>query len=113
MYIRAKSRTELAELIAPFMKQAGLPSEDRAMLEGVAGLVQERVKVLSEVPGMVRFIFEEPAVPAAADLLPKKADAARHGCGGLRRLDRASFPSSRAVRNRRRRACAPFPMSWA
>jgi glutamyl-tRNA synthetase len=77
VYIRSKSRRELANLIAPFMKEAGLPSDDRTMLEGIAGLVQERVKVLSEVPGMVRFIFEEPAAPAPEDLLPKKADPAK------------------------------------
>ena len=76
MYIRAKSRTELAALIAPYLKQAGLPGDDGTILEGIAGLVQERVKVLSEVPGMVRFIFEEPPAPAPEDLLPKKADAA-------------------------------------
>jgi glutamyl-tRNA synthetase len=77
MYIRSKTRAELALLIAPFMKQAGLPGEDKAMLEGIAGLVQERVKVLSEVPGMVRFIFEDPAVPTGEDLLPKKAEPSR------------------------------------
>ena len=75
MYIRAKSRSELARLIAPFMKQAGLPVDDVAKLEGVAGLVQERVKRLSEVPDMVRYLFEGPAVYAAADLVAKKSDA--------------------------------------
>ena len=85
MYIRAKSSQELAGLIAPFMKAAGLPGDDSTMLEGVAGLVRERVKVLSEVPGMVRFIFEEPPEPKAEDLLPKKADAAAV-LAGLRRL---------------------------
>ena len=86
MYIRAKSRQELAGLIAPFMKAAGLPGDDGTLLEGVAGLVQERVKVLSEVPGMVRFIFEEPPAPAPEDLLPKKGDAAA-AVAALRRLD--------------------------
>ena len=86
MYIRAKSRQELADLIAPFMKEAGIPVDDRKVLEGIAGLVQERVKVLSEVPAMVRFIFEEPPAPVAADLLPKKADAAAT-VAALRRLD--------------------------
>ena len=86
MYIRAKSRQELADLIAPFMKEAGLPGDDRTMLEGIAGLVQERVKVLSEVPDMVRFIFEEPPAPAPQDLLPKKAEPAET-VEALRRLD--------------------------
>jgi glutamyl-tRNA synthetase len=86
MYIRAKSRRELADLIAPFMKKAGLPGDDRTMLEGVAGLVQERVKVLSEVPDMVRFIFQEPKAPAPEELLPKKGDLAGT-TESLRRLD--------------------------
>ncbi|OHD68883.1 MAG: glutamate--tRNA ligase [Spirochaetes bacterium RBG_13_68_11] len=77
VYIRAKSRLELAGLIAPFMKQAGLPCDDLGKLEGVAGLVQERVKLLSEVPGMVRYVFDGPAAYAADDLVPKKADRAK------------------------------------
>jgi glutamyl-tRNA synthetase len=75
-YIRAKSRAELADLMAPFMKDAGLPVDDHALLEGVAGLVQERIKTLAEAPPMVRYLFEEPAAPKPEDLLPKKADAA-------------------------------------
>ncbi len=86
MYIRAKSRQELAELIAPFLKTAGLPGDDRTMLEGIAGLVQERVKVLSEVPDLVRFIFEEPPPPSPEDLLPKKAEPVATAAA-LRRLD--------------------------
>ncbi len=77
MYIRAKTTTQLAALIKPFMQQAGLPADDMTMLEGVAGLVQERVKVLSEVPAMVRFLFEDPAVPPAEELLAKKVEPAR------------------------------------
>ncbi len=86
MYIRAKSRQELADLIAPFLKKAGLPGDDRTMLQGIAGLVQERVKVLSEVPAMVRFIFEEPPAPKPEDLLPKNADTAGTAAA-LRRLE--------------------------
>ncbi len=76
MYIRAKTCAELAGLIAPFLKSAGLPVDDRALLEGIAGLVQERVKVLTEVPGMVRFLFEEPATPSVEDLVPTKGTPA-------------------------------------
>jgi len=86
MYIRAKSRAELAALIAPFMKQAGLPADDPRVLEGVAGLVQERIKVLAEAPAMVRFLFEEPPAPAAADLLPKKGEPAGTAAA-LRKLE--------------------------
>jgi glutamyl-tRNA synthetase len=96
MYIRARSTQELAELIAPFMKKAGLPGDDSTMLQGIAGLVQERVKVLSEVPGMVRFIFEEPR-------------ACWRACGDWKR----SFPSWAVIPKRRRRACARWQRSWA
>ncbi len=76
-YIRSRSRSELARLIAPFMKQAGLPVDDVATLEGVAGLVQERIKRLCEVPDMVRYLFEGPAAYAAEDLVAKKSDPGR------------------------------------
>jgi glutamyl-tRNA synthetase len=77
VYIRAMTCPELALRIAPFLKQAGLPSDDLGKLEGVARLVQERVKLLSEVPDMVRYLFEGPAAYAAGDLVPKKSDPAR------------------------------------
>ncbi len=79
-YIRAKSRTELAGLIHPFLAEAGAPEgrlREAGFLEGVAGLVQERVKRLSEAPAMVRYLFEEVRPASAADLIPKKADAAK------------------------------------
>jgi glutamyl-tRNA synthetase len=74
VYIRSRSRTELARLIAPVMKEAGLPDDDLGKLEAVAGLVQERVTRLSEVPDMVRYLFEGPAAYATDDLVPKKMD---------------------------------------
>ena len=86
MYIRAKTAAELASLIAPFMEKAGLPIGDRGQLEAIAALVRERIKLLSEVPAMVRFIFEEPPAPAPGDLLPKNGDPART-LESLRRLD--------------------------
>jgi len=85
-YIRAKSPSELADLMTPFMKDAGLPVDDRGLLEGVAGLVRERVKLLAEIPDMVRYLFQDPSPPVADDLLPKKTDAA-HALEGLKRAD--------------------------
>ncbi len=121
MYIRSKSRQELADLIAPFMKAAGLPGDDGAMLEGVAGLVQERVKVLSEVPGMVRFIFEEPPAPAPEDLLPE--ESGRRGNNQRHAPPLRCFPTwaetqlppSTVAANPklRKRACALWRRSWA
>jgi glutamyl-tRNA synthetase len=87
VYIRAKPAGELAGLIAPFMEKAGLPTGDRAMLEGVVELVRERVRTLAEAPAMVRFLFEEPS-PAVEDLVPKKGDprAARAALARLEEL---------------------------
>jgi glutamyl-tRNA synthetase len=79
-YLRAKTRAELAALIRPLFDQAGIPSDrlgDAGFLAGVAGLVQERVKLLSEAPGMVRYLFDGPAPYAADDLVPKKLDRTR------------------------------------
>ncbi len=79
-YLRAKTKTELAALIRPVLEEAGVPRDrlgDAGFLEGVAGLIQERVKLLSEVPGMVRYLFDGPAAYATDDLVPKKADRAR------------------------------------
>lgn len=80
-YIRKLSPKGFADAIAPVLQDAGLISatgpETEALLLAIAPLIQERVKLLSEVPAMVRFIFEEPAAPAAEDLLPKKGTPER------------------------------------
>jgi glutamyl-tRNA synthetase len=79
-YLRAKTGAGFAALIRPVLEEAGFPRDrlgDAEFLEGVAGLVRERVKLLSEVPGMVRYLIEGPAAYAADDLVPKKADRAR------------------------------------
>ncbi len=80
-YIRKLSQRGFAEAIAPVLKEAGLlagtgPEAD-ALLLAIAPLIQERVKLLSEVPAMVRFLFEEPAPPAPEDLVPKKSTPAK------------------------------------
>jgi glutamyl-tRNA synthetase len=79
-YLRSKSRGEAAALIRPSLEEAGFPRarlSDAGFLEGVAALVQERVKLLSEVPDMVRYLFDGPAAYAAGDLVAKKSDPAR------------------------------------
>jgi glutamyl-tRNA synthetase len=76
MYIRAKTPAELARLITPVLAKAGIDvsSVSAASLEGIAGLVRERIKTLAEAPAMVRYLFEEPAAPQAEDLVPKKTE---------------------------------------
>jgi glutamyl-tRNA synthetase len=81
-YIRMKSDEELASLVLPFLARAGLvasePSEaERAFVLGAMSLVKERLKFLSDAPEMMRYLFEEPALPPAEEFIPKKLDKAR------------------------------------
>lgn len=88
-YIRKLSSEEFARAVKPLMQEAGYLKGDaleESLLAALAPLVQERVKLLTEVPGMVRYIFEEPAPPAPQDLLGKKADPAR-ALDALRKLE--------------------------
>jgi glutamyl-tRNA synthetase len=78
-YIRTLTPAQFAAAVKPFLVEAGFVKPDSSqdeLIAGIAPLIQERVKLLSEVPAMVRFIFEDPAPPAAADLVPKKATPA-------------------------------------
>ncbi|MGA2614210.1 MAG: glutamate--tRNA ligase [Spirochaetia bacterium] len=75
-YIRKKTPDELACLIEPVLSEAGLTA-DPELLRKIGPLIQERVKLLSEVPEMVRFLFEDPAPPSPEALIPKKTDPAR------------------------------------
>ncbi|HVP18344.1 MAG TPA: glutamate--tRNA ligase, partial [Spirochaetia bacterium] len=84
-YIRKKTTVELACLIEPVLKEAGFAGS-RELLGQIAALVQERIKLLSEVPDMVRFVFEDPAPPAAQDLIPKKTEPSR-ALEALRKAD--------------------------
>jgi glutamyl-tRNA synthetase len=80
-YIRKKSPAEFAELVRPVLEGAGmLDKEDEAserILSGLAPLIQERVKLLAEVPDMVRYLFREPEAPKAEELIAKKVEPAR------------------------------------
>jgi glutamyl-tRNA synthetase len=40
-------------------------------------LVKERLKFLTDAPAMMRYLFEEPPIPAADEFIPKKLDKAR------------------------------------
>jgi glutamyl-tRNA synthetase len=87
-YIRTLTPAQFAAAAKPFLVEAGFVKADStqdALIAGIAPLIQERVKLLSEVPAMVRFLFEEPAPPAAADLVPKKTEPAA-ALASLRKL---------------------------
>jgi glutamyl-tRNA synthetase len=55
--------------------QAEASEEDRAYLERLTPLVQERLVVLSEAPEHLRFFYEAPGQLPVNELVPKKLDA--------------------------------------
>ena len=59
-------------------KSMNMSTEDveKALL-GLMPLIQERLKFLSEAAEMVKFMFTEPAVPPADQIIPKKIDLAK------------------------------------
>jgi glutamyl-tRNA synthetase len=81
-YIRLKSDAELCELVTPYLVQAGLmaaepTSPEKALALSAMPLVKERLKFLTDAPVMMRYLFEEPPLPAAEEFVPKKLDKAR------------------------------------
>ncbi len=59
-------------------KSMNMTSEDvKETLMGLMPLIQERLKFLTEAAEMVRFMFTEPAVPSADQIIPKRIDAAK------------------------------------
>ena len=67
-YIRATSLSRLTDLALPFIEKAGLniAGVDRKRLENIIGLEQEKYKLLTEIPDLIRFFFEEPVVEQEA-----------------------------------------------
>src|SRR5829696_1686677 len=61
-YIRAMPADEFVAASEPWLE----PHWDRSVYRAIAPLVQERVKVLSEIPDYVDFLFDEPVVEEAA-----------------------------------------------
>lgn len=59
-------------------KSMNMTTEDvEKTLLGLMPLIQERLKFLTEAAEMVRFMFTEPPVPPAEQIIPKKIDAAK------------------------------------
>lgn len=79
IYIRKLTPRELTERILPYMQRAGLvgetvSAEQRAYIEQLVPLIQERLVVLSEAPEFLRFFFEAPTSYDQALLVPKKLE---------------------------------------
>lgn len=82
VYIRSLDHRDLASRCLPFLQKAGLlpdpcPAERFDYLVQLMPLVQERLKLLTEITGWTDFFLkEEIPVPAREMLIPKKQDAA-------------------------------------
>jgi glutamyl-tRNA synthetase len=81
-YIRMKSDEELAALVLPFLVDSALvaPSPDASVTKLILDampLVRERLHFLTDAPGIMRYLFAEPPVPALEEFVPKKLDKAR------------------------------------
>ena len=75
-YIRQKSNEELAQLLLPFLKEAGrLTDADYDKLLAFVPGVRDRLTLLSDVVEMPAFL-EDHGEPDVAILIPKKMDAA-------------------------------------
>lgn len=79
-YIRQKTDEQLLELVLPFLVKEGViaPDPDTALREQLLSLmplIKERLKLLSQAPEMLRFIFIDDIAVEAADLVPKKMEA--------------------------------------
>jgi len=59
-YIRMKSDEELLDLLMPYLAETGWPLTDRAKLLHLTAVAKERLKVLGDITGLARFLFEEP-----------------------------------------------------
>lgn len=76
-YIRERSPAELRELIRPFLVEAGLISdpataEEDRILDQAVPIVHERLKRLSDVSQLLRFVFQTVDSWDAEMLVPKK-----------------------------------------
>jgi glutamyl-tRNA synthetase len=79
-YIRMTDDQKLADLLVPYLEEDRIvsspPSVDQQkIISEMIPLIKERLKLLSDVSEMTRFLFCEIETPATEDLIPKKLDA--------------------------------------
>ncbi len=81
-YIRESSDERVLELIRPYLQAARFIPKDAdtaeaGVVRAAIPLVKERLKTLSEAPGLLRFLFEDvTGAYNAEELVPKEMDAA-------------------------------------
>ncbi len=76
-YVRKMDDGRLKDLLVPYLQLEGIvgdpPSEnEEVVLDGMIPLVKERLKVLTEITEMVRFLFREIEIDSPEQLVPKK-----------------------------------------
>jgi glutamyl-tRNA synthetase len=81
IYIRKLTTGELTDRVLPYLQRAELVSatpsaDERAYIEQLVPLIQERLVVLSEAPELLQFFFRAPDSYDHALLIPKKLDVA-------------------------------------
>ena len=72
-YIRQMELGELAKRCLPYLTTAGLVEKENEMVLNAIGLVQERMKKLSEAPELTSFFFKKPEYDKEL-LIAKKSD---------------------------------------
>jgi len=72
-YIRKMQLGELAKRCLPYMEKEGLVKKEKEGVLNALGLVQERMKKLSEAPELTEFMFRKPKYEASL-LIGKKSD---------------------------------------
>lgn len=94
-YIRRCDDRRLVDLLMPYLQESGwatgdggsdAAAGDRERLTALLPLIKERLKLLSDVTTLLRFVYEDIRQWSPEDLIPKKATAA----DALRWLDAAT-----------------------
>ena len=78
-YIRQKGEAELKTMLLPYLIRDGVisepPTEDELkVLDGAFPIIKERMKVLSEVSGLIRFLYHDIESYQPELAVPKKLD---------------------------------------
>jgi glutamyl-tRNA synthetase len=80
-YIRSKSDEVLAGLVFPYLVEAGLLDEKQKVASSfeiqAMPLIKERLKLLSDAPSIMTYLYKSPDLPQESEFIPKKLDKAR------------------------------------
>ncbi|MCB1021853.1 MAG: glutamate--tRNA ligase [Bryobacterales bacterium] len=74
-HIRSLDLDELTRRLQPYAEQAGFDGATEQKLRTITPLIQERIRLLSEVASVADFFFVAPQSYDVEELIPKKGDA--------------------------------------